>query len=275
MRSRIPACAVLLALTVVTACGDKVTRLTQALSSGNDKECESAAKELGAIGAGAASAAPAMFEVVVKQRRSSRPGSPMCWMTVVNEFPKLGPAATSLLITALGDQRAEDAEYVLGAMGAAALPALSKALADPKTVDRAVAAIGLLGRAGTPALADLREAYKKRRITERRFVAAISWFRSEQAVPDFAAALRSEDIEVRWMAARALGDFVAKSPEAVRALSFALQDESPEIRNHTLDALSRAGPAASAALPSVRQAADRRLVSPSLAKVAIARMQPR
>jgi hypothetical protein len=257
---------------MVAACGDKVGRLTQELSSGDDAECASAAKALGALGPSAASAAQAMFDVVVKQRRAN---GPTCWMSVVNELPKLGPAATSLLITALGGQRSEDAEYVLGAMGASALSALSKALADPKAVDSAVSAIGLLGRAGLPALADLREAYKKRRITERRFLAAISWFRSEQTVPDFAAALRSNDIEVRWMAARALADIAAESPKAVQALAFALQDESPEIRNHTLTALSKAGPAASSALPAVRYAADRRLVSPSLAKVAIARMQPR
>ena len=213
-----------------------------------------------------------MFDVVVKQRRSS---TAMCWRAVADELPKLGPPAMTLLSTALGDQRAEDAGYVLGNMGAGAVPELSKALADPKKVDGAVATLGLLGKAGASSLPALRDAHKAHRITQKRFLAAISWFRSEETVPDFAGALRSEDIEVRWTATRALADFAGKSPKAVQALALALQDSSPEIRNHALNALSNAGPAASSALPAVRHAAEYRLVSPTLAKVAMARMQPR
>ena len=77
------------------------------------------------------------------------------------------------------------------------------------------------------------------------------------------------------MATRALADFAAQSPEAVKALAFALEDASPEIRNHAIVALSNAGPAASSALPAVRLAAERRLISGGLARSAIARMQPR
>lgn len=264
--------AVLTAATFVAACGDKVARLTQDLGSGNDQQCQVAARALGAIGPGAASAAPAMFDVIVKQRRV--PGR-TCWTTTAEELPKLGEAATSLLLTALGDGRAEDAGAVLAGMGASALPVLSKALADPNKVDGAVATISVLGPAAAPVLPHLREAHKSRRITERRFLASISWFRSEQTVPDFAAALRSADIEVRWMATRALGEFAPRSPQAVKALAFALQDASAEIRNEALSALSSAGPAARPALPAVRHAAERRLVSPRLAQMAVARIQPR
>ena len=264
--------AVLAATSGVACSGDEVGRLTPALSSGNAQQCESAAKALGALGPRAAAAAPAMLDVVVKQRRAK---GATCWMIVADELPKIGPAAMSLLLAALGDQRAEDAAYVLSGMGAAALPTLSKALAEPKSAEGAASAIAFLGRAGAPALPALREAHKKGRLTEEKFLACISWFRSAETVPDLAAALRSGDIEVRWMALRALEDFVAKSPDAVKAVSFALQDASPEIRNHALVALSKAGPAASSAVPAVRLAADRRLVSPSLAKTAIARMQPR
>jgi hypothetical protein len=271
MAPRVLTGAAVLLATLGIGCGDKVARLTSALSAGDDKECVSAAKGLGAIGPGAASAASAMLDVVVKQRRTK---GATCWQTVVDELPKLGPSATSVLITALGDHRAEDAAFVVAGMGAPAVLELSRALADPKKVDGVVAAIAYLGPAGAPALPDLRVAHKKKLITQRRFLASISWFKTTDTVPDFAAAMRSEDIEVRWMATRALADFAAKSPEAVEALSIALQDSSPEIRNHALTALSKAGPAASSALPAVRQAADRRLVSPSLAKVAIARMQP-
>jgi len=257
---------------LTVACGDKVAGLTQELSSGTDQECAAAAKALGKIGPPAASAAPAMLDVVVKQRRAK---GPTCWTTVVDELPKLGPAATSLLLTALGDKRGEDAAHVLSSMGAAALPTLSQALADPKSADEAASTIAFLGRAGAPALTALRDARKNGRLTEKKFLACISWFKSAETAPDFAAALRSGDIEVRWMALRALEDVAAQSPDAVKALAFALQDASPEIRNHALVALSKAGPAASAAVPAVREAADRRLVSPSLARTAIARMQPR
>lgn len=270
--TKVLAGAGLLAATLGVACGDEVGGLTQALSSGTDQECVSAAKALGAIGSRAASAAPAMLDVVVRQRRA---GSLTCWTTVVNELPKLGPAATSLLLTALGDKRADDAAYVLGGMGASGLPTLSKALTDPKSADNASAAIALLGRAGTPALGDLRKARKNGLITEKKFLATISWFKSAETVPDFAAALHSKDIEVRWMATRALADFAAKSPEAVKALALALQDESPEIRNHAVVALGNAGPAASPALPAVRLAAERRMISGGMARSAIARMQPR
>lgn len=258
--------------TVTSACGDEVAGLTAELSSGTDQECAEAAKALGKIGPPAASAAPAMLDVVVKQRRGK---GPTCWTTVVDELPKLGPAATSLLLTALGDKRAEDAAHILATMGAAGLPTLSKALADPKSADGAAATIAFLGRGGTPALADLRDARKSGRITEHKFLATISWFRSDKTVPDFAAALRSKDVEVRWMATRALADFAAQSPEAVKALAFALEDASPEIRNHAIVALANAGPAASSALPAIRLAADRRMISGGMARNAIARMQPR
>ena len=270
--TKVLAGAGIVAATLSAACGDKVGRLTAELSSGTDQQCEAAAKALGAIGAPAASAAPAMLDVVVKQRRAA---SRTCWTTVVSELPRLGPAATSLLLTALGDKRAEDAAYVLTSMGAPGLPTLSKALTDPKSADNASAAIALLGRAGTPALGDLRKARKNGVITEKKFLATISWFKSAETVPDFAAALHSKDIEVRWMATRALADFAPKSPEAVKALAFALQDESPEIRNHAVVALGKAGPAASPALPAVRLAAERRLISGGLARSAIAQMQPR
>jgi HEAT repeat protein len=264
--------AALMAATLGAACGDKVARLTHDLTSGDDQVCQSAARALGAIGPDAASAAPAMFEVIVTQRRA--PGR-TCWTTVVDELPKLGTAAAaSILLTALGDKRAEDAGYVLAGMGASALPVLSKALGDPKAVDGAIDVIAVLATTAAPLLGDLREARKSRRLSERRFVISISWFRSEQTVPDFAAALRSEDIEVRWAAVRALGDFAARSSQAVKALAFALQDDSAEIRNEALEVLSRAGPAARPALPAVRAAAARRLVSPRMAQMAIARIQP-
>jgi HEAT repeat protein len=258
--------------TLAVACGDKVAGLTSELSGGNDKQCESAAKALGALGSQAASAAPAMFDVVVKQRKA--PGT-TCWMTVVAELPKLGPAATSLLLTALGDHRAEDAGHVLASMGASGVTTLSTALADPKKADGAAEAIAFLGRPGAPALGALRDAHKGGRLTEKKFLATISWFKSVDTVPDFAAALRSKDVEVRWMATRALADFVTTSPDAVKALALALEDDSAEIRNHAVAALSKGGPAASPALPEIRRAAERRLISSGMARLAIARIQPR
>jgi HEAT repeat protein len=263
---------VCLSATLALACGDELGRLTAELSTGSDQQCEAAAKALGALGSEAAGAAPAMFDVVVKQRRV--PGR-TCWVAAVDELPKLGSAATSLLLAALGDQRAEDAAYVLADMGASALPTLTAALADAKKAEGAAEAIAFLGRAGAPALGELRAARQSGRLTEKKFLATISWFRSTGTVADFAAALHSTDIEVRWMATRALADFAAQSPEAVTALASALEDSSPEIRNFAVIALSKAGPAASSALPAVRQAAQRRLISSGQARNAIARMQPR
>lgn len=213
-----------------------------------------------------------MLDVVVKQRRTS---GRTCWRTVVDQLPRLGDAATSLLLTALGDHRAEDAGHVLASMGDAGLATLSAALADPKKAENTAETIAFLGRPGAPTLRALREARVAGRLTEKKFLATISWFRTDDTVPDFAEAMRSKDIEVRWMATRALADFAVRSREAVRALASALEDDSAEIRNYAVVALSKAGPAASSALPDVRRAAERRLISGGLAKGAIARMQPR
>ncbi len=246
-----------------------MARLTAELTV-NDRQCESAARALGKLGPSAASAAPALLDVVVKQRRA--PGR-TCWPAAVDELPKLGPVATDLLLAALGDKRAEDAAYVLASMGKAGLPTLAVALAEPSKADGAAEAIAFLGRAGAPALGELRAARKSGRLAEKKFLATISWFRSKDTVPDFGAALHSTDVEVRWMATRALADFAPESPDAVKALAFALQDSSAEIRNYAVTALTKAGPAASSAVPAVRYAAERRLISGGMAKNAIARMQ--
>lgn len=213
-----------------------------------------------------------MLDVVVKQRRAS---SRTCWRTVVDQLPRLGDAAALLLLTALGDHRAEDAGHVLATMGDAGLTTLSAALADPKKAENAAETIAFIGRPGAPTLRALRDARVAGRLTEKKFLATISWFRTDDTVPDFVEALRSKEVEVRWMAARALADFATRSQDAVRALASALSDESAEIRNFAVVALSKAGPAASSALPDVRRAAERRLISGGMAKNAIARMQPR
>lgn len=227
------------------ACG-KVGKLTTALGSPDEKQCESAAKALGALGPKAASAAQAMLDVVVKQRR--RFGS-SCWMTVVDELPKLGPDATSLLLTALGDKRRSDAAYVLASIGAPVLTKVTAALAAPTTAEGAATAIGLMGKAGAPALPKLREARDANLISHAQFLSAISWLRVDETVPDFAAALGSWDPEVRSMAAQALKDFVARSPEAVSALARVLVSGDDRLRSAAARSLVEAGPMAVGAVP--------------------------
>ena len=196
--------AIALAAMSGAACSGRVSQLTAELGSADEKTCESATKALGALGPGAAEAASAMLDVIVKQRRGL---GPTCWMTVVDELPKLGPSVTSLLLTALGDQRAQDAAYVLASMGPSVLPAVTGALVAPTTAEGAAAAIAMLGPAGAPALPQLRQARRSNVLSEPRFLATISWSRSDETVADFVAALSSLDPEVRAMAARALKDF--------------------------------------------------------------------
>src|SRR5262245_14786672 len=108
------AMAATLALTVSTVAGGgeaartraQIDTLADSLRATDDKTCPEAARALGALGPAAADAARPMFDVVVRQRRHL---GPMCWETVVDELPKLGPAATSLLVTALAGDESSDA----------------------------------------------------------------------------------------------------------------------------------------------------------------------
>src|SRR3712207_5375447 len=69
------------------------------------------------------------------------------------------------------------------------------------------------------------------------------------AVPFLITALKSENQQVRWRAASALGEIGAEASAAVPALMVTLQDEDEYIRRISAYALGKIGPEASAAVP--------------------------
>ncbi len=105
---------------------------------------------------------------------------------------------------------------VLSRFGAAAVPSLRKALANPDERIRANAALAL-GRIGPPAAA---------------------------AVPDLAAALSDPVDPVRENAAGALGEVGPDARQAVDALIVCLSDRDPYVNGRSAETLSRIGPPA-------------------------------
>jgi HEAT repeat protein len=71
------------------------------------------------------------------------------------------------------------------------------------------------------------------------------------AVPFLITALKSENQQVRWRAASALGEIGAEASAAVPALIVTLQDEDEYIRRISAYALGKIGPEASAAVPKL------------------------
>ena len=129
------------------------------------------------------------------------------------------PAALTVLIQALrnpDEPLGRPAATALLGFGAAALPALTAALADANTEVRG-GALHVLARLGPAA---------------------------ESATPDLLKTLQDEEADVRWAAARALGA-IGRQVEAVApALAAVLTDESPTVRGWASLALSAFGAAA-------------------------------
>ncbi len=126
------------------------------------------------------------------------------------------------------DYVAAFAAWSLGNLGAAAreaVPALARALSRART-DAVVA--GALARIGPAA---------------------------EGAVPTLVAALRGDDADRRWRAARTLGRIGPAAAAAVGPLADALADSgNPELRLHAARALGRIGPAARPAAAALQRA---------------------
>ncbi|MFN8092405.1 MAG: HEAT repeat domain-containing protein [Vicinamibacteria bacterium] len=113
----------------------------------------------------------------------------------------------------------------LGAPAREAVPALARALSRART-DAVVA--GALARIGPAA---------------------------EGAVPTLVAALRGEDADRRWRAARTLGRIGPAAASAVGPLADALGDSgNPALRLHAARALGRIGPAARPAAAALQRA---------------------
>lgn len=89
-------------------------------------------------------------------------------------------------------------------------------------------------------------------------------------VPQLVAALASEDWDLQWAAADALGAVAAATPEVVPPLLAALEHPSPIVRSASARALARAGAAAVPALTEILGSADPR---GALAAMALGKME--
>ena len=124
----------------------------------------------------------------------------------------------------------------------AAVPALIEALADPGARDAAASALGQIGLAAVPALIE---------------------------------ALADKNLNVRWAAARALGQVGPAAEPAVPALIEALADTDTTVRWAAFGALARIGPSAEPAVPALIEAvATRDIVNRRLGIETLERIGP-
>jgi CubicO group peptidase (beta-lactamase class C family) len=135
----------------------------------------------------------------------------------------------------------ERAATALAACGAASVPALVSALADPDPFV-AGAAADALARIGATSVPTLLRSLEDAR-PDVRTGAAIALGKlgpdAADAVPALAKALADPDAVVRWTAANALGAAGARASSAIPALRDALRDRDEDVRRGAALALER------------------------------------
>jgi HEAT repeat protein len=172
--------------------------------------------------------------------------------------------AIPALIEALQDKD----EYVRAAAGRAlgkigpeaepAIPALMRAIQDPVMIVRMGAAIGLGGiglkaKEAIPALAETLQSQNEDHNVKREAAEALGKMGPE-AVPALTKALQHNQYFVRRIAARALGE--AGGAGAVPALIKALQDTDRSVRVISVKSLGRIGSDAEEAIPALTRALE-------------------
>ena len=202
--------------------GALATALGQHASPAVRAECADA---LGALGPGARSAVPALFAALADPSEAVRAAAARALARIE---PR--PEDVPRLVAALGSPDAYVAGFAawslgnLGAAAEAAVPDLTRALARDDTnavVAAALARIGPGAAAAVPALVD---------------------------------ALKSENADQRWRAARTLGRIGPPAASSVDALTTALADPNGAVRQHAARALGRIGPAARPAAVALQRA---------------------
>jgi HEAT repeat protein len=154
--------------------------------------------------------------------------------------------AFRFLVGRLGNEDPVDIQRLHRIGGAAAVPCLASALADPRRAAGAADTLGRIGPAASAAVPALVAALKA-----RVSLPAISALGSigpdaEAAVPALITALAKPAL--RREAVITLGKIGPHAAAAIPALVAALQDGSPEIRVEAAVALKRMGPAAAGAV---------------------------
>jgi lysophospholipase L1-like esterase len=191
-------------------------------SPGVRREC---AEALGALGPSARQAVPALFVALADPSEAVRASAARALSKM-----DLGAGDVPRLVEALASPDryvAAFAAWTLGNMGAAAqpaVPALARAFWRDDTNAVVGAALARVGPAAAEAVGVLQEA------------------------------LRSDDADRRWRAARTLGRIGPQAAPAVPLLTSALTDRSNAVRQHAARALGRIGPAARPAAGALQKA---------------------
>lgn len=161
----------------------------------------------------------------------------------------------------------------LGPIAAPAIPSLARLVDDPLLGNLAVAALAEIGPQTFPLLTNALTS----RWPSTRF-AAVGYLRlmrpRERALPLLLAALRSEESNMRVLAAESLGALGLRTPDVVGALSAALADPNVDVRVSAARSLGWCGEAAACTVPlliefhrSLEGAPEQQRVAEALASI--------
>ena len=161
----------------------------------------------------------------------------------------------------------------LGPIAAPAIPSLARLVDDPVLGYLAVAALADIGPQTFPLLTNALTS-----CTPSTRFAAVGHLRlmrpRERALPLLLAALRSEEFNMRAMAAESLGALGLRTPDVVSALSAALADPNTDVRLSAARSLGWCGEAAACTVPrlielhrSLEGAPEQQQVAEALASI--------
>ena len=245
----------------------EVQQLIQRLYSTDHFVRELAAEELAGLGDEAAVAVPALIALLQDEDENVR-------RMVAYALGKLGAdseEAEAALIRAL-----EDPDYgvrwqairAVAGFGVSAIPRLMQVFdgfridpenefsIDATAFSSATAALAEMGEAAIPYLRDAL-GQSVNRATGAASALRLLGPGGERAVPELVKALEHEDVELRRVAASALGAIGAAASElALPALIRALEDDGFLVGSEAASALARMGPRAAEAVPALERALE-------------------
>ena len=224
--------------------------LVEALDAGGPQEYRDAiARGLGAVQPPSAAGTAAL---AAHLRQLTGPHASDAGRSMAEALRRQGAVAE--LVAALDGPAAFSAEWVLGQMGEAAVPALTRAVSSGGPALRLGATRTLAGieiPAGRPASAALAAVLADDQSPADLVTAADQAFARQggpEGVPALARAVRGGEPPTSPRAARALGFVCPASDEAVLALAWGAGQADQATRAQSLDSLRRLGPAAAQAL---------------------------
>jgi HEAT repeat protein len=217
-----------------------------------------AARALGELGRTAQAAVPRLEEALHDPAKTVRLNAAEALLRADRGLNR--PALQYLALALKDKDQAHrlDSLHILADLGpraGAAAPAFGAMISDPdaEVSKQASQALIRLGRGGAAAIPAVRQALGARGASQRRTAIETLERLGAEALDIrlFIGALDDPDVEVRKLAAVALGVCGAGAAEAVPALIRLLADADEDVRRRAVEALGRIGPEARAALPAL------------------------